>query len=151
MNTTNHYPFLKVITLYALLGGFIGGMQVGTIATLSELDNLKEIPEFIGTLLFFGVLGILFGCIPATTAGFIIAKCRLYKNIWWHYPVIALIGFIPSAICGLFLILIDGIHKWQKFLDIFIFFFVLGLIGMISSLILTPIALPKYIKESGDE
>lgn len=151
MNTTKNYPTNKVITLYPLLGGFIGGVLVGVLAEVSNLDTIKEIPEFIGTLLFFGVLGIFFGLIPASIAGFITAKCRLYKNIWWHYPIITLIGFVPSALIGLGLILLEGIYKWNKLSDIGFFMVVLGAIGAISALIMAMIALPKKkIKDSNE-
>ncbi len=115
------YPTSTVVGLYVLFGGFIGGMQVGVLVIGSNLDAPKELPEFLGTLLFFGIFGVFAGLIPATIAGLIIAKCRLYKNIWWHYPIIALIGFALFALYGVCLILMNGIHKAHKLIDVMIF------------------------------
>ncbi|MDO4250576.1 MAG: hypothetical protein Q4C68_03610 [Moraxella sp.] len=142
-NSTKSYPTSTVVSLYALFGGFIGGIQVGVLAIGSNLDTLKEFPEFLGTLFFFGIFGIFFGLIPAAIAGLIIAKLKLYKNIWRHYPIIALIGFVPSALCGVCLILMDGIHKAQKLTDVMIFFGALGMIGAVSALLLALFVLPK--------
>lgn len=142
-NSTKSYPTSTIVSLYALFGGFIGGMQVGVLAIGSNLDTPKELPEFLGTLLFFGIFGVFVGLIPATITGFVIAKLKLYKNIWRHYLIIALIGFVPSALCGVCLILMDGIHQGQKLTDIIIFFGALGMIGAMSALLLALFVLPK--------
>lgn len=137
------YPGHKVISLYASLGGLIGGALLGILAEGSNLDSLKEIPEFLGMLLLLGVLGIFFGLIPAALTGWIIARCRLYQNIWWHYPAAALIGFLPSGLWGVQLILTDGMPKIPKMSDFLLLFGVFGTIGAVSALLLAPFVLPK--------
>ncbi|WP_066801990.1 hypothetical protein [Moraxella oblonga] len=141
----NKYPIFKVTFLYTLIGGFIGGILLAISIFMGELDGISEIFEFIGSVIGFGLLGILFGGIPAGLTGYAISRFNLYKNIKKHYPIMALIGFILSAIYVVPLFaLIDGI-KSDEWNTVFTFMGAFGIIGAISAIITGFIVLPKYL------
>lgn len=143
----NEYPVFKVTFLYTIIGGFIGGILTGIYISIGGLDRISEIPEFIGSVIGIGLLGILFGGIPAGLTGYAISRLKFYKNIKKHYPLIALIGFILSAIYVVPLMaMIEGI-KSDEWNTVFTFMGVFGIIGSISAMITGFIVLPKSLNQ----
>lgn len=144
----NEYPIFKVTFLYTVLGGMIGGMLSAISIFIGEFDRVSEIFEFIGSVIGFGLLGILFGGIPASLTGYAISRLKFYKNIKKHYPLMALIGFILSAIYVVPLMaMIDGI-KSDEWNTVFTFMGVFGIIGAISAIVTGYLVLPKSFNQS---
>lgn len=76
-NKKNKYPTLRVITLYPLLGGLVGGSPLIIIGLLMLIDDPKTIE---GTLIIlFFICGI--GFIPALLTGILLAyfKVKILK------------------------------------------------------------------------
>lgn len=82
----NNYPTGKVILMYLLFGGPIGGAFLMSLVLLESF----ALEDFY--LVFAGLfLGFIFGVIPATLAGFLIASFKLHRNAK---------GLLWSAIIG---------------------------------------------------
>ena len=71
----SNYPTGKVILMYLLFGGPIGGAFLMSLVLIESF----ALEDFY--LIFAGLfLGFIFGVIPATLAGFLIASFKLHRN-----------------------------------------------------------------------
>lgn len=76
-NKKNKYPTLKVITLYPLLDGLVGGSPLIIIGLLMLIDDPKTIESTLIILFFICVIGF----IPALLTGILLAyfKVKILK------------------------------------------------------------------------
>lgn len=121
----SNYPTGKVILMYLLLGGPIGGAFLMSLVLIESF----ALEDFY--LIFAGLfLGFVFGVIPATLAGFLIASFKLHRNtkgLLWS----AVIGACTTTVVATFIANdIEGV--------IFI-----TLIGVVSAILTGLFALPR--------
>ncbi len=123
--TENNYPTGKVILMYLLFGGPIGGAFLMSLVLIESF----ALEDFY--LIFAGLfLGFIFGVIPATLAGFLIASFKLHCNAK---------GLLWSAIIGACTTIIVAISIGSDALAILSVI----LIGAISAVLTGLFALPK--------
>lgn len=92
------YPTGKVIIIYLLFGGPIGGVILIAFMLVGSF-NLRDF-----YLIFIGlVFGFVFGVIPATITGFLIAGFKFYrtfKELFWS----AIIGACTTIVVTVFIV-----------------------------------------------
>lgn len=146
-NNESKYPTLKVITLYPLLGGLVGGMPLLIFAVLVFLFY-----DFVGKnqiLPFFIVIVWATGFVPALLTGIVLAYFKIkilksddyFKTFW--------IGFGVTFVCWLIINIKSTFYKLNEslvsgILSVIFSHLAFALIGGISSAILAKFILPKY-------
>lgn len=141
----NKYPTLRVIILYAILGGFFGGLMVSSIYIVmiffmfTHQDNML-LGVFSG--LFFwliaGMMGIVFGFLPALITGIVVAYYQFYKGSQGIYLRLFGIGFVATCLEYAIYSMISGIDE-----DTIKLSFGLSVLGGLSSIITGHFILPK--------
>lgn len=144
-NKENKYPTLKVITLYPLLGGLVGGLPLLIFALLAFLFY-----DFVGKnqVLPFVSLVWATGFIPALLTGIVLAYFKIkivksddyFKTFW--------IGFGIACIYWLIINIDSTFYKLNENLfsgivSVIFSHLVFALIGGISSTLLAKFILPK--------
>ncbi len=139
----NKYPTAKVILGYTLLGGFMGGLLFVVMALISSAIGNLLLGGFsfnelvVKGLVFFIIIAVIMGAIPAFLAGLIISlfKIRLYgfKEVIKCFFV----GFLTSSVFFMWL---------GDYMSIIVY----GIIGGVSSVILAFLLLPKRLEKKGE-
>ena len=145
MNKSN-YPTNKILYTYAVLGGLVGGVLIGMVGMAGELDGIKDIVDFIGSVLFIGIIGMFVGFIPATATGYLISKFKFYKKPS-HFFIISLIGFFTSFIFALAFLFFTDKLSLESVNDDLTIMSVMGLLGALSAIIIGWFVLPKSVIE----
>lgn len=143
MNKSN-YPTNKILYTYAILGGLVGGLLIGLFALVGELDGIKDILDFIGSVLFISIIGMFVGFIPATATGYLIGRFKFYKKPS-HFIIISLIGFFTSFIFALVFLFFTDKLSLESVNDDLTIMSVMGLLGALSAIIIGWFVLPKSI------
>lgn len=143
----NEYPKNKIFLSYMLLGSLIGSLLTTSIIAiyLKSMDYHSEpfidiILKIMGFTLFFGLIGVVVGIIPASITGLLIIKQKIYKNHWYDYIKLGLIGFLVSFSFYLAIFFIFDIGGFRIIDSTSI-----SIVGAISSIITGYLVLPKSL------
>lgn len=143
----NKYPKNKIFFSYMLLGSLIGSLLTVSIIAiyLKSMDYHSEpfftlIGRIISFILFFGLIGVAVGIIPASITGLYIIKQKIYKNHWQDYMELWLIGFLVSFLFYFLIFFIFDIGNFRIIEPA-----VISIIGAISSIITGYFVLPKSL------
>ena len=100
--TLSIYPKNKILAIYGLLGGAIGGLIYSSSITmlfLVEGDlSLQELPDVIKMILAFIFFGFSIGLLPALLAGFVISRLQICFDSIKKIVPLFVIGFISTFI-----------------------------------------------------
>lgn len=100
--TLSIYPRNKILAIYGLLGGAIGGLIYSSSITmlfLVEGDlSLQELPDVIKMLLALVFFGFSIGLLPALLAGFVIGRLQICFDSIKKIVPLFVIGFISTFI-----------------------------------------------------
>ena len=133
------YPKGKVIGIYGLLGGAIGGFIVFLYMLVIDGNIFRqELTDIFKMLLASIVGGFFFGLLPTLVAGLTICKLKIVFDSILKIVPLFFIGFFSTFIFSVWIIATD------VFLEKIMFGLVFSLIGGISAVITGLIALPKY-------
>ncbi len=94
--------FAKVVSLFVLLGGFVGGAATAFIMFVWSMvisPTLTSIPQFLLFLPMASIFGIAFGLPSAAATGVIYALAGHTRRAW----LVVTIGAATSAVVGFFL------------------------------------------------
>lgn len=150
--TKNDYPTLKVITLYPLLGGIIGGLPITLMVVIGILIEQDWDPIF--EMLWASVaVTFLAGLIPSALAGILLAYHKIRILDKTNYLKAFFIGWLATFLPTMILVIlanIDVLFEWQM-LDI-LFGLVVSMVvvaifaslGGLTSTLLAKFILPKY-------
>ncbi|MDO4895033.1 hypothetical protein [Moraxella sp.] len=135
-NNESKYPTLKVIMLYPLLGGLVGGVVVLPFLLPAGLDWIA----------FFLIIAWLVGLTPALLAGIMLAYFKIRILNPEHYLKAFFIGclatLLPSLLTSLIALIGESsVNHLIRFVGGSILF---SIIGGVSSAILAKFILPKY-------
>ncbi|WP_201608510.1 hypothetical protein [Psychrobacter okhotskensis] len=137
--TVTNYPKGKVIGVYGLSGGAIGGLIVFLYMLVIDGNIFRqELTDIFKMLLASIVGGFFFGLLPTLVAGLTICKLKIVFDSILKIVPLFFIGFFSTFIFAVWIIETD------VFLEKIIFGLVVSLIGGISAVITGLIALPKY-------
>ena len=137
--TVTNYPKGKVIGVYGLSGGAIGGLIVFLYMLVIDGNIFRqELTDIFKMLLASIVGGFFFGLLPTLVAGLTICKLKIVFDSILKIVPLFFIGFFSTFIFSVWIIATD------VFLEKIIFGLVLSLIGGASAVITGLIALPKY-------
>ncbi|WP_352310810.1 hypothetical protein [Psychrobacter sp. W2-37-MNA-CIBAN-0211] len=133
------YPKGKVIGIYGLLGGAIGGFIVFLYMLVIDGNIFRqELTDIFKMLLASIVGGFFFGLLPTLVAGLTICKLKIVFDSILKIVPLFFIGFFSTFIFSVWIIATD------VFLEKIMFGLVFSLIGGVSAVITGLIALPKY-------
>ena len=133
------YPKGKVIGIYGLLGGAIGGLIVFLYMLVIDGNIFRqELTDIFKMLLASIVGGFFFGLLPTLVAGLTICKLKIVFDSILKIVPLFFIGFFSTFIFSVWIIATD------VFLEKIIFGLVFSLIGGASAVITGLIALPKH-------
>ena len=137
--TVTNYPKGKVIGVYGLSGGAIGGLIVFLYMLVIDGNIFRqELTDIFKMLLASIVGGFFFGLLPTLVAGLTICKLKIVFDSILKIVPLFFIGFFSTFIFAVWIIETD------VFLEKIIFGLVFSLIGGASAVITGLIALPKY-------
>lgn len=137
--TVTNYPKGKVIGVYGLLGGAIGGLIVFLYMLVIDGNIFRqELTDIFKMLLASIVGGFFFGLLPTLVAGLTICKLKIVFDSILKIVPLFFIGFFSTFIFSVWIIATD------VFLEKIIFGLVFSLIGGASAVITGIVALPKY-------
>ena len=137
--TVTNYPKGKVIGVYGLSGGAIGGLIVFLYMLVIDGNIFRqELTDIFKMLLASIVGGFFFGLLPTLVAGLTICKLKIVFDSILKIVPLFFIGFFSTFIFSVWIIETD------VFLEKIIFGLVVSLIGGASAVITGLIALPKY-------
>ena len=137
--TVTNYPKGKVIGVYGLSGGAIGGLIVFLYMLVIDGNIFRqELTDIFKMLLASIVGGFFFGLLPALVAGLTICKLKIVFDSILKIVPLFFIGFFSTFIFSVWIIATD------VFLEKIIFGLVFSLIGGASAVITGLIALPKH-------
>lgn len=150
--TKNDYPTLKVITLYPLLGGIIGGLPITLTVVIGILIEQDWDPIF--EMLWASiVVTFLAGLIPSALAGILLAYYKIRVLHKANYLKAFFIGWLATFLPAMILVIlanIDVLFEWQM-LDILfglvvsmVVVAIFALLGGLTSTLLAKFILPKY-------
>lgn len=156
----NKYPKNKIFFSYMLLGSLIGSLLTVSIIAiyLMLMDYYSEpavdakpfidiILELMGFIFIYGLIGVAVGIIPASITGLLIIKQKIYKNYWYDYIKLGLIGFLVSFLFYFLIFFIFDIGNFRIIEPA-----VISIIGAIASVFTGYFVLPKSLnKENGNE
>lgn len=139
------YPYLQVIVVFAGLGSVISGLivQLCVLLVFREADFVQISYQ---SILYFGLLGF----IPALLTGIIIASKKIWRGDHKSIRTSFLTGFVTSAFYMGAIAIYLGIHSWIEIGVLLAFMFFVGGFGVINSVIVSCIALPKVCKSRFD-
>lgn len=103
------YPAIRVVTVYALLGGAVGGMLLGGWGTLLLLVQSGDVTQLVSTLptvVVFGLFGSLIGLVPALLTGLWLAWRRVHRS-GWGYAEATAAGAMCSLLCLVVLVAVE--------------------------------------------
>lgn len=136
------YPTQKVIGLYVLFGGLIGGLILGIGMLLTNIQKIsyfmasweRTIKEFI----IFSLISSVVGLLPAIITGVACSKLKIYFDSIAQVAKLFVVGFLSTLLLAI----------WFAFIDLFgdqlvVFLIVCGT-GGLSAIITGAIALPKH-------
>ena len=104
------YPYARVILLYLLFGGAVGGLWLFMLGVLATSSSTGWSPEILP---FMMMGGALIGAIPALLCGIVLAMMRRYRG-WTSTAIAALSGLAVTALPILVMMLHDGSwNAWQ--------------------------------------
>lgn len=140
--TVSNYPKGKVIGLYGLLGGAIGGLIIPLcISVLSVIEgsaSIQDVPDFIKMLAAGTVFGFFLGLLPALLTGYSAYKLEIYfDSIRKVFPLFA-IGFMSTFLCIVWFLLES--YSIDSVIGVVLF----CCIGGASAIVTGLIALPKH-------
>lgn len=140
--TISNYPKGKVIGLYGLLGGAIGGLITASyIIVLSVIEgrsSLQDIPNFITILAVGSVFGLPVGLLPALLTGYSAYKLEFYFDSIRKVLPLFTIGFVSTFLCIVWFIL------KSNSIDSVVNIMLVCCIGGASAIVTGLIALPKH-------
>ena len=140
--TVPSYPRGKVIGLYGLLGGAIGGLITASyIIVLSVIEgrsSLQDIPNFITILAVSSVFGLPVGLLPALLTGYIAYKLEFYFDSIRKVLPLFTIGFVGTFLCIVWFML--EAYSVDSIINIML----ICCIGGASAIVTGLIALPKH-------
>ena len=137
--TVTNYPKGKVIGVYGLSGGAIGGLIVFLYMLVIDGNIFRqELTDIFKMLLASIVGGFFFGLLPTLVAGLTICKLKIVFDSILKIVPLFFIGFFSTFIFSVWIIATD------VFLEKIMFGLVLSLIGGASAVITGLIALPKH-------
>ncbi len=123
------YPYPRIVLLYALFGGGLGGLLSFIVPCLIPRQDCLEVPT-LTTVFTMLIFSIVFGCLPALFTGIALAALRRYRS-----PSSSLIASAIGAVAsGLYIFMI--VFRMYEAVILF------AAIGAIASLILS-LFLPK--------
>lgn len=144
MNDLQNYPTKKVILVFSLLGGAIGGtifiIVKSFVILITHYIQTSSIEIDLKDILLAPIFGTILGFLPAFFTGLTITSLELTKSYLTHYLTVFLIGIITSAIVGMPLQVITAGGFSFEYFVIYVF------TGGVSSLILSKFVLPKAEK-----
>lgn len=120
------YPYFRVVMLYAILGGLVGGALFGFTAAISAGKGLMD--TLFLAIMMAGItafLGVFVGAIPATVCGVLVAITRSRRNVRGYVQAV-LFGFLSVRFFNINSFHIKNMFEPFSWLDLF---------GAISSLI----------------
>ena len=103
------YPAIRVVTVYALLGGAVGGMLLAGWRTLLLLVQSCDVTQLVSTLptvVVFGLFGSLIGLVPALLTGLWLAWRRVHRS-GWGYAEAVTAGAMCSLLCLAVLVAVE--------------------------------------------
>ena len=126
------YPNTRVILTFALLGGALGGLLMALFDALANArTGIMVIPfDFDFVLIAAMLLGTVFGCLPATLCGLVLAERRCVRS-WQSAGFAAVVGGAASVLLLTVHRALDG-----RLLAC-------GVIGAITAAILSTLVLPQ--------
>ncbi|MGE6361747.1 hypothetical protein [Psychrobacter glacincola] len=141
--TVINYPKGKVIGIYGLLGGAIGGLILFLyIAIGMSIDigiPLRDSLLFVKMAPVFILVGFFGGLLPALLAGYIVSKFEIYFHSVAKVFPLFIIGFISTFLFVVWFMIGDGSVNSSMTSDI-LFCCNVGVSAIITGLI----ALPKH-------
>ena len=125
------YPNARVILTFALFGGALGGLLMALFDVLANArTGIIVIPfDFDFVLIAAMLLGTVFGCLPATLCGLVLAERRCVRS-WQSAGFAAVVGCAASVLLLTVHRALDG-----RLLAC-------GVIGAITAAILSTLVLP---------
>jgi hypothetical protein len=140
--TISNYPKGKVIGLYGLLGGAIGGLiATSFIIVFSVIEgsvSLQEIPDFIKILAVGTVFGFPLGLLPALLTGYSAYKLEIYFDSMRKVLPLFTVGFMSTFLCIVwFMLKSDSIDSVVNIM-------LICCVGGASAIVTGLIALPKH-------
>ena len=133
------YPKGKVIGIYGLLGGAIGGFIVFLYMLVIDGNIFRqELTDIFKMLLASIVGGFFFGLLPTLVAGLTICKLKIVFDSILKIVPLFFIGFFSTFIFSVW-IMLDEIVS-EKIISALLF----SLIGGASAVVTGLIALPKH-------
>ena len=126
------YPNTRVILTFALLGGALGGLLMVLFDALADArTGIIVIPfDFDFVLTAAMLLGTVFGCLPATLCGLVLAERRCVRS-WQSAGSAAVVGGAASVLLLTVHRALDG-----RLLAC-------GVVGAMAAAILSALVLPK--------
>ncbi|MCH1783164.1 hypothetical protein [Psychrobacter glaciei] len=141
--TVPSYPKGKVIGLYGLLGGVVGGLILFLyIAIGMSIDigiPLRDSLLFVKVAPAFILSGFFGGLLPALLAGYIVSKFKIYFNSVAKVIPLFIIGFMSTFSFVVWFMIGDGSVNSSMTSDI-----LFCCNGGVSAIITGLIALPKH-------
>ena len=141
--TVINYPKGKVIGIYGLLGGAIGGLILFLyIAIGMSIDigiPLRDSLLFVKMAPVFILVGFFGGLLPALLAGYIVSKFEIYFHSVAKVFPLFIIGFISTFLFVVWFMIGDGSVNSSMTSDI-----LFCCNGGVSAIITGLIALPKH-------
>lgn len=150
------YPKEKVILLFTLCGGAVGGFVLGIFIGLPFIisididDNIKILREFLFFIIGITSISILVGGIPALLIGIYLAMTEFIIANKKDYLLLLLIGGMITVFICLILIFVLAITN-KEMIDgsntvILLILLILFLSGGLSAMICGKLFLPKLPK-----
>jgi len=140
--TISNYQKGKVIGLYGLLGGAVGGLIIASyIIVLSVIEgssSLQEIPDFITILAVGAVFGLPVGLLPALLTGYSAYRFKIYFDSAKKILPLFAIGLFSTFILSVWIMPHETVS--EKIISALLF----SLIGGASAIVTGLIALPKH-------
>ena len=90
------YPYPRIVLLYALFGGGLGGLLSFIVPCLIPRQDCLEIPT-LTTVFTMLIFSIVFGCLPAVFTGIALAALRRYRS-FASSIIASIIGAMVSSL-----------------------------------------------------
>ncbi|MDN6275105.1 hypothetical protein [Psychrobacter sp.] len=139
--TVPSYPKGKVIALYGVLGGAVGGLIIASYTSVRSViergASIHEVADIIVVLSVATVFGSILGLLPALLTGYIAYKLELYFDSIRKVLPLFVIGFMCTFLCVFWYIL--GSYSTDSAINIIL----ICCIGGTSAIVTGLVALPK--------
>ena len=140
--SVSNYSKGKVIVLYGLLGGAVGGLIIASykivLFVIEGSSSLQDIPNFITILAVGAVFGIPVGLLPALLTGYSAYKLEIYFDSIRKVFSLFVIGFMSTFLCIVWFMLES--YSTDSIINIML----ICCIGGASAIVTGLIALPKH-------